>query len=145
MHSRKHGPRMRSIEFRLVPGGSPDRPQIQIVIDGRDLMEHVRAVELPQATADGQPDLAGSYSWLAVDEWVENPEFDDEGRIAVLGCECGVVACWPLMVRITRRGGTVTWSDFRQPHRDWTYDQLGPFTFRESDYDRAVSDLRTGG
>jgi hypothetical protein len=130
---------MRSIEFRLVPGGTPERPLIQIVIDGRDLIERVSAVELPQATADGQPELAGSYSWLAVDDWVDHPEFNDDGCIAVLGCECGVVACWPLLVRITRRGGTVTWSDFRQPHRDWTYDRLDPFTFRESDYDRAAT------
>ncbi|HEU4561888.1 MAG TPA: hypothetical protein VFS20_28945 [Longimicrobium sp.] len=107
-------------------------------------MERVRAVELPQATADGQPDVAGSYAWLAADQWTEFPDFDGDRRVAVLGCVCGVAECWPLLVRITRRGGTVTWSDFRQPHRGWTYDRLGPFTFRESDYDRAFAQVVDG-
>ena len=35
-------------------------------------------------------------------------------KLAVLGCGCGEVACWPLLVRTTLRKDTVIWSDFEQ-------------------------------
>ena len=131
---------MNTIELRLQPGSAPGYPVVQVLINGRDLLDRVRAVELPQATADGQPDLAGSYEGLAPHQWIELPERGEDGSAAVYRCgDCGELGCWPLRVRIVRRGGTVTWRDFQQPHRGWTYERLGPFTFREDEYDRAVA------
>jgi hypothetical protein len=57
----------------------------------------------------------------------------------VLGCTCGVSECWPLLVRITRKGGTVVWSDFRQPNRAWKHERLGPFTFAREQYEAALA------
>jgi hypothetical protein len=47
----------------------PGAQGVEVRIDGRDLLDLVRAVELPQATADGQPELAGSYGGLTPDAW----------------------------------------------------------------------------
>lgn len=124
---------MNTLELR------PGEHGVEVRIDGRDLRELVRAVELPQATADGQPDLAGSYEGLPPEEWTAPAAGDRQGRVAVLGCTCGVSECWPLLARVTRRAGTVVWSDFRQPNRGWTHDRLGPFTFAQPAYDAAVA------
>ena len=129
---------MNEIELRLIPGGEGGR-LVHVLIDGRDLLDRVREVELPQATADGQPDLAGSYRALTPAQWEILPEQYGDGRGAVLGCTCGEVGCWPLRVRITWGTDTVVWSDFEQPNRPWSYERLGPFVFARKQYEHAVS------
>lgn len=130
---------MNTLELRARRGDPNDPPTVDVVIDGRDLLDRVRALEAPQASADGQPELAGSYTGIPAYEWAYLPDEDDEGRVAVLGCTCGVVACWPLLVRITWKAGTVVWSDFQQPNRGWSYERLGPFTFAREQYETAVA------
>jgi len=131
---------MNTIELRLEPGTTPGGPVVHIRIDGRDLIDRIRAIELPQATGDGQPELAGSYGYLEPGDWPDVREGKEE-LVTVLGCDCGVVECWPLRARMRRRGGVVVWSHFQQPNRGWTYERLGPFTFREAEYDRAVASV----
>jgi hypothetical protein len=132
---------MNTIALRLQPGETPAYSVAQILVDGHDLIGLVRVVELPQATEQGQPDLAGSYHYLEPFEWADLPERGEDGRAAVLRCTSGEVGCWPLRVRITRHGGVVTWSDFQQPFRNWSYDGFGPFHFREDEYDAAVAGI----
>ncbi|HET7462142.1 MAG TPA: hypothetical protein VFJ82_12875 [Longimicrobium sp.] len=130
---------MNRIELRLQPGFMPGHPVVQVLIDGSDLVALARQVELPHATAEGKPQIAGAYQGLDPRDWADLPRWDD-GRRALYRCECGEVDCWPLIVRITRRDdGTVSWSEFRQPHRRaWSHDALGPFIFDAAEYDRAV-------
>ncbi|MBV9110790.1 MAG: hypothetical protein JO306_15375 [Gemmatimonadetes bacterium] len=112
-----------------------------IFIDGVDFRELVRQAELPYAAADGQPQLAGSYRGIRSWDWADLPDQRGDGRAAVLGCwGCGIVECWPLRVRITREGDTVTWSDFHQSHRPkWKHEGLGPFVFSAQQYDAEVA------
>ena len=56
------------------------------------------------------------------------------GKSLLLGCTCGIIDCWFLLAKITVDEATVTWSDFIQFHRDWTYD-LGPFVFDRREYE----------
>ena len=120
---------------------------VSISINGRDLVQIVREMKLPFAARDGKPDLAGGYVGLSPSEvffpsrrflgesktYYDNDSPDD--KLAVLGCGCGEVACWPLLVRITLREDTVIWSDFEQPHRrHWRHHGLGPFLFDRSRY-----------
>lgn len=129
----------KSFELRPVPADARGwNGEVRVLIGGSDLIDLVREVELPQATADGQPDLAGSYAGLTPAEWAE-AQPDELGRVTVVGCDCGVAECWPLRVRIRRRGGTVEWSDFEQPYRNWSYEALGSFLFRTEEYDREVA------
>lgn len=119
---------------------------VSIFINGRDLLERAREVELPFAVRDGHPDLAGGYIGLPVGSvfWPSrrlmgkpDERYDSGvGRISVLGCVCGDVGCWPLQARITVREDVVVWHDFMQPHRRrWDYSEMGPFTFDRGAYE----------
>lgn len=132
--------------------------EVDILINGGDLRNLVREVELPFAAEEGSPHLAGGYTGLPPEavflpsrrllgEPSERYD-DDEERISLLGCGCGVVGCWPLMARISLDADTVTWSDFAQPHRSedmlfvmgkrglvvWRYEGFGPFVFERDKY-----------
>lgn len=141
---------MDEIHFEL---GKRDGPvdgvvdAVSIFINGRDLVQIVREMELSFAARDGNPDLAGSYVGLPPNEvflpsrrFLGEPEtYDDkdspDDKLAVLGCGCGEVGCWPLLVCITLRKEAVLWSGFEQPHRrHWRYEELGPFLFDLSRY-----------
>lgn len=120
---------------------------VETFINGRNLRDIVREIEQPFAARDGQPDLAGSYVGLPPEDVFlpsrrflgeRERDYDDEhGRcqIAVLGCGCGVVGCWPLLVEIVEAEDRVTWRNFRQPFRSgWSFDLLEPFVFDRPQY-----------
>lgn len=128
---------MNTIELRIGDDG-----RVRVIIDGADLVDRVREIEAPAFAAEGIANLAGTYGGMQPYEWVDLPEQYGDGRAAVLGCDCGEVGCWPLRVRITREGGTVTWSDFWAPgskHTPSLLESLGPFVFDGAAYDAAVS------
>ncbi len=132
-----------------VPYGGAAR--LEILVNGEDLRSLVQRAEKRDATADSQPDLAGSYHYLSGYEFPSGlfygqPEGDWDSelsykeRVAVMGCNCGVIGCWPFLVRIDVNPDEISWSDFRQPFRSWRYDALGPFHFEREQYDQAIKD-----
>lgn len=151
---------MNTIAFRLQP--RKDRPEAQcvhILVDGRDLLQWLAAIELPSATAEGHPEIAGAYDGLAADARVLPPSehflgrgvremYSAHGKVQLLGCECGESGCWPFLARVVADEERVSWSDFEQPHRSgrgaasrWNYGQLGPFEFSRREYDEALAAL----
>ena len=131
---------------------------VEIYVNGRNLRDLAREVELPFAERVGRSHSAGKYVGLAPREvfspsrrLLGEPETyydadDPGGRLALLGCGCGEPGCWPLLARITPRDDVVIWADFKQPHRrHWRYDALGPFVFERGEYEaalRGAPDLR---
>lgn len=111
------------------------------------LVELARVVELSPATERGEPDLAGAYAGLVVDEqqwrgWYLNDEpqsWFDDGDSCLLGCTCGDTGCWPLTAKVTMTAGQVTWAEFRTGHRPWDLHRLGPFRFSRAQYDAALT------
>src|SRR5687767_7822211 len=114
------------------------------VINGRDLVDLVAAFERGFAG-----DLAGSYEPLAANDLVAPSRhlLGDpqrlyqyaQGRVALLGCECGESGCWPFVARIDLADDRVTWRDFAQPHRpQWSYAGFGPFVFDRAAYAAAL-------
>lgn len=103
--------------------------ELRLLIDGVDLVDLIRPVELPFATAEGNPANAGRYSglhWpqsmghvLLLEHYLGQPDpyYSYKGRTQILGCECGEPGCWPLVCRIVANARTVEWSDFQQCHR----------------------------
>lgn len=138
-----------------MTGETPDAVTVEIVIDGKPLMDYVRDAESASATKEGHPNLAGKYSGLP---WEVIPtdlplgqatgiwrvlEASQGERVPVLVCDCGEPGCWPLMATIEITADRVTWSDFRQPHRrDWDHSRLGPFSFDKAQYFTALEDAR---
>jgi hypothetical protein len=151
------------IEFISRPFRDDDRESgIQIKINGRDLLELVRAVESPFAYQEGHASIAGAYAGLPPNDDICPPSKHFLGepsdalyrygvKTQVLGCECGESGCWPLLCLIQAGLTRVTWSQFEQPHRTversknpWRYDELGPFEFDRSQYELALEALRRG-
>ncbi len=143
---------MDEIRFEIGERDDPVDGMVETVVifvNDRDLAGITREVELPFAARDRKPELAGNYVglppeavFLPSQRLLGEPEryYDDcGGKIAVLGCGCGDVGCWPLLVGITPRGDTVLWEDFEQPHRGhWRHDGLGPFVFDRARYTSAL-------
>lgn len=64
----------------------------------------------------------------------------DTGALCLLGCSCGIDACWPLLARVRATATEVTWSGFHQPHRpEWGELPLGPYVFSRPAYDEALA------
>jgi hypothetical protein len=145
--------RVAQIAFRKR--ATPDRVYLDILVDGRLLLDLVREAESESAANEGHPDLAGAYGGLP---WTANTtglllgeasgisqtfEADQAARITLLICECGESGCWPLQAMLKIATNSVTWSDFRQPHRkNWDYSKLGPFSFDKAQYLTALEDAR---
>jgi len=122
---------------------------VSIFVNGRNLIDILKEVEMPFARQEGSPDIAGGYAGLRPEEiffpsrrLLDEPETcSSDEKVAVLGCECGEIDCWPFLVRITARDDVVIWSDFEQPHRSghfvgrpWSYEQLQSFLFDRARY-----------
>lgn len=144
----------------------PDHfPTVRIIVNGRDLRDLVRDVEVPFAVAEGHADLAGSYAGLD-SACLTTQHFFGHGdglyrgddlekhtapnRVALFTCICGEVGCWPLVASIDVEEDCVVWRDFRQPFReDWRYEALGSFTFARDAYETALgsaaASFRSGG
>lgn len=140
---------MDRVEFRLETEPFPTGEALAVCpyVNGVDLRELARAVELPSAEADSQPDLAGSYAGLR-DPGIRWPSrhflgepavtWFGDGDTVLLGCVCGDAGCWPLTARIDVTDDVVTWRDFRTGHRSWNLGDLGPFRFDALAYTTAL-------
>lgn len=115
----------------------------RLVINGRDLVDLVATFERGFAG-----ELAGKYEPLPANDLVAPSRHllgepqrlyqYAEGRVALLGCECGESGCWPFVARIEVGDDRVTWRDFAQPHRpQWSYTGFGPFVFDRAAYEAA--------
>jgi hypothetical protein len=123
----------------------------RLLVNGRDLIDLARAAELASADSDGQPALAGGYEGLMADdvlvpsrhllgEPLPHLQLMQDGRIPLLGCNCGEPGCWPLVARVRVGPETVTWSEFGQPYRShWDHTALGPFSFERARYEAALA------
>lgn len=141
---------MRHIEFRTVRqdlGIADDVPVIVPYVDGVPLPDLLREVELPSARGEGKPDLAGSYAGLTDDEvrWPSQHYLGEPvltwfgtGDTVLLGCTCGDWGCWPFTATVTVADQTVTWTAYRNGHRDWQYAALDDLVFDRTQYEEAV-------
>ena len=112
-------------------------------VDGRPLLEMIREFESSFAG-----DLAGSYSSNFIDDYTEDFLLGKESnygensdKTELLCCVCGCPGCWPLAARISVDDQIVTWDAFEQPHRDWSYDEFGPFVFDLAQYRMAIAKI----
>jgi len=129
--------------------------ELRVLVDDRDLVELVGEVELPYASAEGHPRIAGAYAGVhprqlsgSISEHFRGGSGSDlacgpSDKTVLLACECGEAGCWPLMARIELAPGEVVWSDFEQPHRSgkWSYEDFGPLVFERGQYEAALTDV----
>ena len=139
--------------------GVSETVSIGVAIDGRELSELVRPVELPAATEEGSPNIAGAYGGIPAWRFRGKPggtatahflgaheshmHCGPHEKTVLLACTCGEPGCWPLMARVVVTNDEVRWHDFEQPHRRgrWTYEKFGPFRFSRRQYEEALAEL----
>lgn len=125
---------------------------VTILINGIDLIEHLRKHELPYAILEGNKAIAGVYQGIDPLRLYQRLAYgldkNEKGKITILGCICGVEECWPMKIRTIDSGEKIIWKDFEQPDRNadsedfWDYSRFGEFTFNKKDYDKALNELR---
>jgi hypothetical protein len=120
---------------------------VDIFINGKNLIDIVREVELPSAIEEGSSEIAGHYMGLQPSELL-NPFTYQNGKIAIFDCAsfCAT-GCWPLLVKVTVTDNLVIWEEFEQYHRgptfpgkQWRYDGLR-FVFDRKQYNQEFSKL----
>lgn len=130
---------------------------LEFLVDGCPFLELVRQAELPCALAEQKeraeefapepaPLLAGCYMYptslsfghLLGGDPDRVPHGAREHETLLLGCTCGIDDCWALAAKITVEDTTVSWSDFRNIHRNWNYDSLGILTFSRPQYETSL-------
>jgi hypothetical protein len=138
------------VDFNVVPvtdGPGRSFNGVAIIVNGTRLEDAARIVEMPHASAEHKPALAGDYEPLALTDIGSDPThflghpvatWFEDGDTVLMGCPCGEWACWPLTVRVDVTDVTVRWHDFRTGHRDWDLSGLGPFTFDRPQYEAAL-------
>ncbi len=146
-----------SIEFTEEKDEEGDSYRgVRLIVDGADFRALVKSFETTHAKKEGHPDLAGDYHWLdaaytsseVLLGQAEREYGISDDKVALMGCSCGVVSCWPLECRVDVVGSTVTWNEFGQPHRSvdsaasfWDYSDFGPFVFDRAEYLEAIGVL----
>ena len=138
---------MNTIRFEIAWGDIVARQVVNIHIDGRNLIDWAKELELLQAQSEGAPELAGSYAPMPIEFFVKymRGTLNSDHWANLFSCkDCEEVGCWSLQVRIESEGDAVVWTEFRQPHRpNWRYRSLGPFRFERTEYERALNELET--
>jgi hypothetical protein len=141
-------PIIRKVRFEIRRWGDGLDPARELLpyVDNVSLVDLVSGFE----HAAGH-DVPGMYAGIVLDHFnfgdltayltgrPESAYWAGKGVIALLGCDCGEVGCWPLEARVTTSDDSVMWRGFAQPHRPKRdYKDFGPFVFRRNQYERAV-------
>ncbi|WP_018586261.1 hypothetical protein [Salinispora arenicola] len=141
-------PMLRKVRFEIRPWGQDREP-------ARELLPYVDNVSLVALVSGFEHaaghDMPGTYAGIVLDHFdggdltayltgrSDLAYRSQDGMIALLGCDCGEVGCWPLEAKVITTGFSVTWRGFSQPYRPRRdYGDFGPFVFRRNQYERAV-------
>lgn len=146
---------MDKLEFKIEQKESDDRkiPAVNIFINGKNLIEMLKEYELPFATKEGSPDIAGGYAGMYPKDflyWYLTAAWLGDGVHSILTCAgCGEVGCWPMMVTVTEDNDKVKWSNFHQPHRGpeskasfWDFSNFPSFEFSKENYQTELNKLK---
>jgi hypothetical protein len=139
---------VRRVRFDVRPWSDGSDP-------ARELLPQVDNVSLVDLVAGYERaagfDVPGAYAGVVLEHFnfgdlagyltgrPDSAYWVNKGAIALLGCNCGEVGCWPLEAQVLIDDDLVTWRGFTQPFRPRRhYGAFGPFVFRRSQYERAV-------
>lgn len=120
---------------------------VEIYIDGIEIAEIFRKIEIPYCEAEGHPDMAGDYGHMPAKELYEDlmeatviGSFSHELGVYPLCCgSCGEPGCWSVTFRVREDDKYVWWYGFEHEHRDWEYNL--EFKFLKSEYATTVNKL----
>lgn len=123
----------------------PSRPwdTVDFVLDGRDLRDWLIRLAPPEGRDHGHyvgHHVSTDFRALLHGQGPDGAH-DDDGRTALLGCNCTIVDCGSLVCEIRLDSTTVTWSRFsllRGPNFDY---EPVEFAFGRPMYDDAMEEF----
>jgi len=132
-----------SFKVKEALGGLYD-DSVDIYINGENLTKTLKSYELPFAIKEGRSDIAGQYMGIGSKKLIERVSKPTQQGI-IYACECGEEGCWPMVISVSEDENTVSWFDFRQPHRGieskashWDYSKFPGFIFDKKKYREAL-------
>lgn len=147
---------MDKLEFKVESKEIDDRktPSVNIFINDKNLIDLLKAYELPFAEKEGHPNIAGGYAGMTPQDflyWVVKTDWPSENERAIFECAgCGEVGCWPMIISVSRDDNKVKWFNFNQPHRRaeskasfWDYSNFPSFEFSLENYTAEFDKLAT--
>lgn len=144
-----------TISFKIEQSEELECDILGIFINGTHFIQMLQQYE-----TQFESEIAGGYEGLTVDSFSslerhflgqldENDYYFRDGKIQLLGCNCGIPECWPMLVHITALENTVIWSDFEQPYRSidspggyWDYSKFKPLQFDREQYTNELQILK---
>lgn len=120
---------------------------VEIYLDGVEIAEIFRRIEIPYCEAEGNPEIAGSYGHMPAkylykdlsEATIENSYSYDLGVYPLCCRGCGEAGCWSVTFHVREDDEYVWWYGFEHEHRDWEYNL--EFKFLKSDYALAMNKL----
>src|SRR5215475_11472343 len=113
------------LSFSIEPldAAEPEVLTIVPVLNGTSLIQLIGKFEREHGF-----EPAGGYAGIIPDQYRFGPldtyflkESSQDERLKnghfILGCNCGELGCWPLSVKISKRGESIVWDQFCQPYR----------------------------
>ena len=153
---------MDTLEFRIIPAKDMiedwmddwteddlnNRFLVSIFVNGTDLIDTIRDIELPYQTAAGYPENAGDYGHNTVEhmEWqfreaLQPGTYSYDSGIELFCCpDCGEGGCWSVMCRFRKENGVISMTDFHHNHRSWEYDIC--YRFSEENYYTEIKKIK---
>jgi hypothetical protein len=139
----------------LFPGGSykTERRFLDFVVDGRSLYDVIRSKNVdnisPLWIGEADPNGARVAAIISAKRLMlmEPADFPNNRRSLFICAECGDLGCGAVSVLVERLDDTITWRDFgyekNWEEKLWTenYEDMGPFTFRSSEYYQVLNDV----
>lgn len=123
---------------------------VEIYINGREIVDILKELEMPFADEEGHPTLAGAYGhripkelYNVLSESLIENSYEWEYGAEVLCCnDCGFPGCWSATVKIRQDEKFVYWENFEQNHRkNWKYDLS--FKFDKNEYEKEFEKLKS--
>ncbi len=112
---------------------------VEIYINGREIVSILKEIELPYATQEGKPHLAGDYGHNTPQHLYEM--LTEAVEVELLCCGgCGDSGCWSVLVSVREEEDYVYWEHFEHNHRDWSYPLS--YCFDRQEYEQALEVLR---
>ena len=134
------------LEFKIInPYGIEDwvedssvKEVVEIYINGKEIIEILKEIEIPFANNEGHISIAGAYGHLTPNELYSELMDSEESALVCCG-DCGLIGCWAVVINVEMDEDYVYWKEFRHNHRDWEYNIS--FKFHRTEYENVLKKI----
>ena len=126
-----------------------DLRAVEIYLNGHEIIDILKEIEMPFALDEGHPDIAGGYGhnepkilYRDLSESLVEGTYNQKYGVELLCCgSCGFSGCWSAVAYVRRDDDFVYWENFKQNHREnWKYDLS--YKFDRNEYEKQMEKLK---